>query len=473
MHNFQHKGAFQPDIRILQDSAGYTFVDSKLKDNESYTEVRLVPLPDDAGNFDTALRPEAANVEKPEEVFGESFCMLEICRVWRNGSKIFTSSIMPRDANGDEVAGRRTPTYVFMSRLRYLIRHQEELKKAGQPIQIPELWLPWVEKGVISVPYSTMLGQCMYKTVNGVIMRDAGGRVTWKFPGVFAFPRGYLPEFTKKVSMKEDMEQALALGNSVFGDFVSIERGRILRLNRMLVKNDDAKPASKDSKNKFADGQVKYFLTLLNTVLPIDMTKMSGLIKPWGEVIRVPTIEESIAYLEELYEPAAVDYAFRGSKVFYKYVSESIKGTSDLIPEPPRKEKKAEGEEAAGGEEAPTPPPPITITSPANPTTVAVATPATSSAAKPAVASTATAAKPTPSTPVTVTVTPPTSPAKPATAAVPKTGSAEVDQDKMIASLKRFAEKTQANAAAIAATAPAPAPAPEAEAGLPEIPNLE
>ena len=305
---------------VCQEDSGYIWIDNKLKSGEVFTEIRILPVIDENGKELIALNPEGgASAELIPATLGEWTACIEVASIWKNGKRTFISSVQELDNAGDTVPGGQTPVMRFMSRIGYKIYEQTRRQELGLTTDIPEHWFAWRLNGTISKPQNMYIVRALTNYVNGESVKDSMGQAEW-VPGVFAIPKSSEEKFIQDICTRMDADEDLSLQNNDFGDFCSASGGVTLRLKRY---------------DKTKEGGKRTFTTYsLNKgrPMPLDIETVRGMQKGWEEVLYTPTVDECVKILVDLFEPSAIDYAFRGSS-YVKYISESIVGQASTIGE--------------------------------------------------------------------------------------------------------------------------------------------
>jgi hypothetical protein len=299
------------DNRILKPDSGFTIIPGYLKDKNS-TVIRMLPALDENGNEDITLNPEGSS-DCIEEALGQAFVSLEICSFFKGGRHTFISSILPEDRNGNAAPGGDSPARKFMRRIRYKLWEQTTRKSKGHKLDVPEHWLAWYEKDIVNEPLVQYAIQCSAREINGEVRTDMKKKPVWVYPSIFLIPSSAFKTFGPKITERRDPTKPLSLQNNRFGDFCSVKGGHMLR----LVKYQN--PQSKSTK-----GGTVYDL-LLDDPCPMELENVKSIVKPWDEILNIPTVEDVIEILMNTFEPMALDYAYRNTP-YQKYLDPSIIG---------------------------------------------------------------------------------------------------------------------------------------------------
>lgn len=306
---------FQADINVVQEDSGYIWIENRLKSGDVLTEIRVLPVLDERGEEYPALAPDGSK-DSPESTLGAPFALVELASIFDGKSHVFLSSIQGEDREGNPVPAAQSPTMSFMRRLGYKVYEQGIVRSAGLDTDIPETWFTWREERILSNPQQVYLIRAVAMTINGVAQGS-------NCLGVFAIPKSAEEQFIQNLCTKIDISEPLSLTNNELGDICSCEGGRTLRLKRY-----DSKAANGEDRGKTT------YAILLGKHLPLSPENVQHVIKPWEEILTIPTVEDSIERLLGMYGNVAVDFAFRKTNAFYKYVPEDIKGCSSHIAEP-------------------------------------------------------------------------------------------------------------------------------------------
>jgi len=305
---------------VCKDDSGYIWVDNRLKNGDVFTEIRILPVIDENGEELLALNPEGgASTEQIPTTLGAWTACMEVASIWKNGKRTFISAIQEEDAAGDPAPGGYTPVMKFMSRVGYKVYEQTKRQELGLSVDIPEHWFTWKQNNTLSKPQNMYVVRVLTNHVNGDPVKDSMGQAEW-VPGIFAIPKSAEERFVQDICTRLEADQDLDLENNEFGDFCSVEGGVTIRLKRY---------------DKTKEGGKRTFTTYsLNRgrVMPLDIETVKGLTEPWEEILHTPTVNECIETLCELFEPSAIDYAFRDS-AYAKYVPEAMLGAASDIEE--------------------------------------------------------------------------------------------------------------------------------------------
>jgi len=305
---------------VCKEDSGYIWIDNRLKSGEVFTEIRILPVIDEDGDELIALNPDggAAADQIPATLGAWTACM-EIASIWKNGKRTFVSAVQEHDDDGDKAPNGYTPIMKFMSRIGYKIYEQIKKQELGLPIDIPEHWIAWKTNGTISKPQNMYIVRALTNYVNGESVKDSMGKSEW-VPGVFAIPKSAEEKFIQDICTRLDATEPLDLGNNEFGDFCSCAGGVTLRLKRYdKMKDNNKRTFTAYSLNR-------------GRPMPLELENVRNIVKPWDDILYTPTVNKCMEILCDLFEPSAIDYAFRGS-AYVKYVPESILGASAEITE--------------------------------------------------------------------------------------------------------------------------------------------
>ena len=305
---------------IVKPDSGFEILIPYLKEDDLETEIRVFNSFDEDGDEDLVLNPDG-NVEDPFNSLGCAFYYAEVCTIWKNGRTMLVSSVQPEDEAGNPVPGSNySPAAHFMRRLSYKIFVENEKQQRGMETNIPKHWMPWTSKGTIVRPQPMFMVQCMASKVNGEVKRDMKKKMQWQGPYVFLIPKSAEGVFLNNVLKKEDEDEMLSLGNNRLGDFCSCAEGHLLRLSRFTQKSGGGKR-----------GKISYSLSL-GKKTPFREDQVKGIVRPWDELIHLPTVDETVRVLSKLFEPAVIDFGFRNT-AYTSYVPEEFLGAADDIPE--------------------------------------------------------------------------------------------------------------------------------------------
>jgi len=166
--------------------------------------------------------------------------------------------------------------------------------------------------------------QGMAKQINGVVRKNLKKQVDWVFPAIFVIPKSAEAEFLTDITKPKDQSEPLSENNNFFGDFCSCSEGHMLRLARYTN-------ISKQQGNAKQRKKTTYSLKLDDS-MPITSEQVYGSMRPWSEIIHIPTVEETIEILTDLFEPTAVDFGLR-STPFDRYIPENAAGSAGHIAE--------------------------------------------------------------------------------------------------------------------------------------------
>ena len=319
--NCTSKISYRNDNRLLETDSDYELIENYLKSDDDCTIFRMLPSFDENGSEELALNP--AGGDDIQDIVGNCFCILEVCDIWKNGKTTFVSSIQPQDREGNSTPSGWSPAMWFMRRLGYKIYAQSMKDQRGQALDIPRHWIKW-NQGTISKPQDMFVVQGMAKQINGVVRKNLKKQVDWVFPAIFVIPKSAEAEFMTDITKPKDQSEPLSESNNFFGDFCSCDAGHMLRLARYTNIN-------KASENKKQRKKTTYSLKLDDS-MPLTSEQVYGSMKPWSEIIHIPTVEETIEILMDLFEPTAVDFGLRNTP-FDRYIPESAAGSAGHIAE--------------------------------------------------------------------------------------------------------------------------------------------
>ena len=308
---------FRNENKVVREDSGYTFIPYYLKNDEASTVFRMFPSFDEKGNEEITLDPKGSH-EALCASLARCFIRTEVATIFRNGRITFISSIKDEDRDGNTVNNFKSPVMTFTKRLGYKVWEQVEKMKKGYDTDIPAHWLEWNEKGTLSNPQTVFLIQGMASEINGVPCTNIKQETEWVVPAIFGLPKSAEKTFMKKITTRKDEKKDLDLNNNRFGDFCSCEGGSLLRLCR--YSTEEGKRTS-----------VTYSLEQ-DDLCPVQASEVIKVIKPWDEILYIPTVEDVMEILCDIFEKSAIDYAFRKS-TYRDYIPEHIKGASDGIAE--------------------------------------------------------------------------------------------------------------------------------------------
>jgi hypothetical protein len=307
------------DVRILLPESGATLVSAYLKDKNN-TVIRMLPAFDENGKEEVTLNPDGSSDAK-EEALGQAFVSLEICNFYKGGRHSFISNVKEEDREGRPAPGGQSPAHKFMRRLRYKLWEQITKKERGYKLDVPEHWLAWHENNIVTDPQVQYAVQCMAKEINGEIRLNMKKEAEWIAPAVFLIPSSAFKTFSPKITERRDPNKPLSLTNNRFGDFCSCSGGHLLRLVKYVTKV---------GKQGMGSGTV--YDLLLDDPCPLDVETAAQYVRPWEEILNIPTVEDTIEILANCFEPVALDFAFRGTP-YHRYLDATYAGLADTIAE--------------------------------------------------------------------------------------------------------------------------------------------
>jgi len=308
---------------ILQEDSGYVWLQNWLTDLSNVTRFRILPAMEEGQEL-TPLNPEATSETPLQEIIGEVFYVAEIVNML--GSKRLTYiSAANADAAGEAPPGDWSPTRVTVHNLRKKIEEQIKRKGRHLPTDIPKAWFSLAEGkfpfSALPYPNELFLVQCMAIEVNGHTRKNLQtNAIEWIAPAVLALPSSATTHFLDAIKTRA-AEGPLSTENNLFGDFCTCKGGHLLQLKKMTKK------AQKTSGGSFTYDLYK------QQQLPLDAAKAAAMWKPWEDILRVPTVEQTIQWLLTALGPEALDFGLRGTP-YENYVPDDCRGTAEAIKDP-------------------------------------------------------------------------------------------------------------------------------------------
>jgi len=297
------------------------------------TEIRIIPPVSEDGQELDVLNPAATEKMRLREILSDTFANLEVVRQL-GGVKagvrtdMITSVRAERDAAS--LRGGWTPYYEMRSHLVRKIRQQRDRLLLGLPIDVPQMWLDWMNAGKYEfggLPQSNghayvdkdgrkhpeqYLVKCLALTIDGEAKPPT--------PSVFMLPPSGACAFFDQLIEPMFADRQLSADNNRFGDCFSLAHGHTLE----MVKGSDNRYALRCGRE-----------------LPMSAQDAKALDLPWSELVYVPTVEESIQMIAKaLGSPEAVAFGLRknekqaNSGTYERYVPpEWLQSAAGIEPE--------------------------------------------------------------------------------------------------------------------------------------------
>jgi hypothetical protein len=303
---------------ILNPNCGLTWISNKLKDNSSTTQFRILPSFDSNGNEEFPYYPDG-DISAPKSCLANAFANMEVLHFYQNGVTYdFVTSIQEADNKGALVPPfSKTPAKCIFDSMGWVMFAQNILLKKGYDSEIPDRWMNYLKYETFSFkPTTFVMAQCLVTRFNGEPTVDANKKPV--LFGVFGIPTNAEGNFLKTVVTKVEPEEPLSWDNipSHF-DIVRLDNGFLLTLSRA----DNSQGLTYKGKPK-----AEYSITPVKKY-PVSKDLATSIVKPWTEVFNVPTLEDSIARMLDLFGPEVVDYGLQKTP-YIKYLSSEYVGSS-------------------------------------------------------------------------------------------------------------------------------------------------
>lgn len=315
--------------------SGYRVINTRLKDPKHRTTLRMIPSFDENGNVEEALNPEYEPGARIGTLVGPFTISLEVAE----GLGIPHSKTMITSVRGDNAGNppreAHSPANKVVYAVKWKIREMQKrlelgetrasLKKAGQPVE----WLKYTKGNWpfsnLKDPQPRWFVQGLCSEWDGHVFRDkATNLVQAKAKFVLMFSNKLFRTFAGHIGQADDPTKPLSLENNGFGDFLSPEHGRPVRITKAVTRNE------KDQE------EINYGIRITRDELPIPAQQLCKIWAPWNDLLYIPTIEESIEHLIECLGPDMVDFGLKGSEEYpcnyVDYIPDSIAGASRDIP---------------------------------------------------------------------------------------------------------------------------------------------
>jgi hypothetical protein len=307
---------------MLKDGSTSQYIDPFLKDG-ACTRFRILPALDmESGEELLAMNPEAVITEDTpfEEIFSDTLLLVEVADGIGTTASTFISSVT-HDRAGNAIQERWSPTKVVCRKLSFKLQEAALLKGAGRPTDVPDAWGQWYKDSrrlqrLTKAPSDLILMQVMAYEINGEIKKNAQTEEPeWVTPAVLPIPRSAQANFLTDLKTKERSDEDLSPGNNIFGDFCTCAAGSILMLRKIAASGESDRNS--------------YNIRKLSA-MPLDINMVKENWKPWDEVVRLPTVEDTIEWLIEAFDGAAVAYALRGG-AYESYIPVEYAHAADSI----------------------------------------------------------------------------------------------------------------------------------------------
>jgi len=303
--------------QLLIPGCGFEIIPSKLKDPKGSTVFRVLPSFDDNGRETEALDPSGGD-EPSILSLGNAFARVSVYNLFYRGLHTFINQV--RGDDGEVLSVTKTPQEVAIGRLRYKTWELEQRQVKHLPLTAPSNWIYW-RKNALDDPQEQIAVQVSAREIDGQIRRTMKKEPEWVCPAVMLFPSSASKSFLPKFTQKKDPSRPLSPVNNRFGDCITCEKGHLLRLVKYMEEAKGGRTST-------------LYELLLDDPCPLDAEKISAVVKPWSEILYIPTIPQAIEIIRCIYGDEAADYAFRDTG-YYQHVPSQIKGAADSIPDAP------------------------------------------------------------------------------------------------------------------------------------------
>ena len=175
-------------------------------------------------------------------------------------------------------------------------------------------WLKWDpnSRGCrVRSPSLHLLFQALLFTSGGEPIKDQDGQAITKGRVIVALNYSTQKEFIERLLKPVDPSNPVSAENNDIGDICSCAGGRIMTLT----------PPPEDK-------ATLPWTASLGDPYPLDPEYVRSMWVPWNDLIRIPTVQESIQRLTELFDDASVDFALRSSP-YVRYMPEKARGAWD------------------------------------------------------------------------------------------------------------------------------------------------
>lgn len=318
------------------------------KSSGLYNDIRLIPAVDASGNVEEPFNPAykaVAGSTDYSKMLGSAFATLDVydLTVKNEPTRLTFIANCFNDRDGNPVSNwvkgcNEGPFQTAATRISWKMYAIASLRNKGYECDAPAAWERFIEKQdewsrKLWRPNKSTFAQCLTIAKAGQPLGNMAkeqampGYVTW-FPAVAL--NNLLARLRESRLNEDDCVSLATIDPNM--DVIGCQNGRALR----IIRNDSNQSSDKDAKGKVGYNIVE------RRQFPINEDQVREWWTPWERVFNIMTVEEQVHLVGELFGEEGIDYGFRNSRTFSKYIPKDIKGAAASIEDERRKKVEIE-----------------------------------------------------------------------------------------------------------------------------------